>query len=376
MEIVEVNEAFLKKMGLHPDEVVGRKCHEIFQNTDHPCDHGDFACPLSEVVRHEGPLHQVRCRLKPDGERRYIEVSTFPIWEKNGRISKFVEISRDVTKRKREEEEITRRLEGMVQERTRQLKETHAKLLHKDKMASLGKLSASVVHEINNPIAGTLNLILLMKRVIQEGPVTDGELVEFQRYLDLMEAENRRISGIVSNLLAFSRHSKMEPKRLDLNRLIDRTLLLNANLLKLHGVEPRTRLHPGLPEIVGSDDQLQQVFMNFISNAAEAMEPKGGGVLNVTTKHLPKTEKISVSFKDTGVGIPKENIPKLFEPFFTTKKKGKGVGLGLSVAYGIVQDHGGAIRVSSNVGKGTTFRVEFPLGNRSDQPDHGGDSHG
>jgi anti-sigma regulatory factor (Ser/Thr protein kinase) len=112
---------------------------------------------------------------------------------------------------------------------------------------------------------------------------------------------------------------------------------------------------------VGSEDQLKQVLMNLVSNVAEAMENNGEGLLSIKTRHLSKEGKILISFKDTGAGIPPENIPKVFEPFFTTKKEGKGVGLGLSVAYGIVEEHGGSIRVESKVGEGTTFFVKLPL---------------
>ena len=252
-------------------------------------------------------------------------------------------------------------MEEMVEERTKELKETHTKLLPQDKMASLGKLSASVVHEINNPIAGILNLIMLQKRIIQEGSVKDEEISRFSEYLSLMETETRRITQIVSNLLAFSRQSKMEMRSLSLNQLLEKTLLLNSNLLKISGVKVEKWFDPNLPFLVGSEDQLQQVFMNIISNAAEAMEANGSGVLTVETKHSVRDSIVIVRIRDTGAGIPRENLPKLFEPFFTTKKKGKGVGLGLSVAYGIVQEHGGAIEVTSKVGKGTTFEVEFPL---------------
>jgi signal transduction histidine kinase len=260
-----------------------------------------------------------------------------------------------------EEEEITKRLEQMVEERTSQLKETHEKLIHKDKMASLGKLSASVVHEINNPIAGILNLILLIKRIIGETPVGKKELVEFSRYLDLMENETRRTSRIVSYLLAFSRQNKMEPKPLNLNNLIEHTLFLNSNLLKINNVKVQYRLDNNLPEIVGSEDQLQQVIMNLVSNAVESVESKGKCVLTIETKYLPVKERIVATFKDTGIGIPQENLTRIFEPFFTTKKQGKGVGLGLSLAYGIVQDHGGAILVDSKIGKGTVFKIDLPL---------------
>jgi signal transduction histidine kinase len=260
----------------------------------------------------------------------------------------------------KEEEEITRRLEQMVEERTLQLEETHAKLIHKDKMASLGKLSASVVHEINNPIAGILNLTILMKRIIEEDDLKEKEIDQFCQYLTLMETETRRISRIISNLLVFSRQSKMAPKRVNINQLIEQTLILNSNLLKINGVKVEKVLSSDLPDLIGSQDQLQQVIMNIVSNAAEAVDATGGGSLRIETRHSLSNDKIYVIFKDSGIGIPRENFSKLFEPFFTTKKKGKGVGLGLSVAYGIVREHGGTINVASEVGKGTTFEIELP----------------
>jgi two-component system NtrC family sensor kinase len=374
-KIIEVNEAFLKQMGYTREEVLGRRCHEVFQNIDEVCTQGEIVCPLNETIRNKRPSQQVLTRVDHNGEKRYIEVTIFPIWEGEGKISKFIEVSRDITDKIQQQEKITRVLGGMVRERTRQLEETHAKLLHQDKMASLGKLSASVVHEINNPIAGILNLIMLIKRMISEEDVGQKEMAQFGQYLNLMETETRRISRIVSNLLAFSRQSKMEPRRLDLNQLIEKTLFLNSNLLKIHSVRVEKSLDPGLPELVGSEDQLQQVFMNFVSNAAEAIEAKGGGVLSIETKHSSKNGHISVSFKDTGVGIPEENLSKLFEPFFTTKKKGKGVGLGLSVAYGIIEEHGGSIQVDSEVGKGTTFEVTLPLEALAERQSRNGGVH-
>jgi two-component system, NtrC family, sensor kinase len=360
-EILEVNEAFLNTMGYAREEVIGKKCHEVFQNFPEPCKGGDFVCPLEEVIKNRQTDRQILTRVDHGGEIRYIEVTMFPIWGEKGKISKFIEISRDITDRKKEEEQIRQRLERMVEERTRELKETHEKLLHQDKMASLGKLSASVVHEINNPIAGMLNFILLMKRIIEEKDLDGRTADRFAEYLGLMETETRRVSRIATNLLAFSRQSKLELKPVDVNRLIDKTLLLTGNLLKINRVKVEKVLNPKLPEIVGSEDQLSQVFMNMVSNAAEAMESGDGGTLTVETRHLLEDNKIIVSFSDTGTGIPEESISKLFEPFFTTKKKGKGVGLGLSVAYGIVEEHGGTIEVESILGKGTTFRVLLPV---------------
>ena len=362
MEIEDVNQAFLEQMGYSRDDVIGRKCHDVFQKLNSPCDPDFAGCPLSKAMQGRGPSHQGLTRLDREGQQHHVDVRIFPVWGKGGKISRFIEVSRDISDSRKEEEELTRRLEKMVEDRTRELKETHFKLLHQDKMASLGKLSASVVHEINNPISGILSLVMLMNRIMEGGRLQQKDMEQFSQYLRLMETETRRISRIVSNLLAFSRQSKMEFARVQLNQLIEKTLFLNANLLKLHAVKIEEHLAPDLPDFTGSEDRLQQVFMNLVSNAAEAMEAvPGDRVLRIETGQVREKDCVAAVFADTGVGIPRENLSKLFEPFFSTKKKGKGVGLGLSLAYGIIQEHGGSIYVQSEEGRGTTFTVELPL---------------
>ena len=360
-EIVDVNEGFLIKMGFSREEVIGKKCVDVYQRGNPPCLSDDLSCPLNQVVHNREPDIRVLNRLNRKGEQRYFEVAIYPIWEEDGRISKFIEISRDITERKKEEAEITHRLEQMVEERTKQLKETHAQLIHQDKMASLGKLSASVVHEINNPNAGILNLTMLMKRIIQEGPMAARDIQSFHRYLDLIESETRRISRIVSNLLSFSRQSGMEMKPLSLNRLIEKVLLLNSNLLKLNDITIDKQLDPDLPDMSGSEDQLQQVCMNFVSNAVEAMETKDSGTLTILTRYVARKDSLELVFKDTGIGINEKSKSDLFEPFYTTKKKSKGVGLGLSVVYGIIEEHKGTIFVDSEPGKGAKFTIKLPV---------------
>jgi two-component system, NtrC family, sensor kinase len=360
--ILEANDAFLHHMGYELNQVIGKKCFEVHHRDTQNCFNRREGCPINEVVRTRQPAHTTRTRTDSQGQVHYMKVSLYPVWEKCGKISRFLEISHDVTDLKRQEEENRRQLELMVEERTRQLNETHGQLLHKDKMASLGKLSASMVHEINNPIAGILNLILLMKRIRSEPPdenAPHGD-ASFDRYLNLMEDETRRISRIVSNLLTFSRQSKIELVHLNLNQLVKKTIFLNENLLKIHAVKIENRLDPQLPIITASEDQLQQVFMNMISNAAEAMEA-GGGTLEIETRQNPDRRGVQISFKDSGAGISMENRDKLFEPFFTTKKKSKGVGLGLSVAYGIIKAHQGTIAITSEEGAGSTFTIQLPI---------------
>ncbi len=368
LEILDVNDAIFDHMALARENVIGQKCYRVFQKKDTRCDKGNFSCPLKDVISLKMPVRQILPRIDKYGETRFHEINIFPLWEADGKLSKFIEISRDITSRLKEEEQLTRQLEDMVEDRTRQLKETHDQLRHQDKMASLGKLAASVVHEINNPIAGVLNFTMLMKRMIEDGPLLQRDIDKFRQYLSLMEAETKRTSRIVSNLLAFSRQSRIDLGKVNINMMIEHTLILNSNLLKINGIKVVTKLDSKLPDITGSADQLQQVFMNFVSNAAEAMEAVERRVLSIETRHELINNSIIIRFKDSGTGIPEEDTKRIFEPFFTTKK-GKGIGLGLSVAYGIVREHGGRIEVSSDKEKGTDIEVVFPLDNNSINPD-------
>jgi signal transduction histidine kinase len=312
---------------------------------------------LETVIREKRHCRAELNRVAKDGKPRYTELTIFPIWEKKGKVSKFIEISRDITKRKADEKKTQDYLMKMVEERTRQLKESHERLLHQDKMASLGKLSSAVVHEINNPVAGILNLVMLSQRILKEDEIKEAELELFRRYLGLMETETRRIGRIVGNLLTFARQSKIEFVRFDLNELIEQTLILNSNLLKLNRIRVIEELEHNLPLICGSEDQIKQVVMNLLSNAVESMIQVSRKWLTIRTFRKEPGKTVGLEIMDTGTGIPREMISKIFEPFYTTKKKGKGVGLGLSVVYGIIREHGGKIYVDSTPGKGTSFSI-------------------
>jgi two-component system, NtrC family, sensor kinase len=257
--------------------------------------------------------------------------------------------------------EFTQSLETKVEERTQQLKVAHQKLLQSDRLASLGQLAASVAHEINNPVSGVLNLSMLMQRIIKDDGVPPDRIGDFRRYLGQVVNETSRVGRIVSDLLAFSRRSKPQRAQAELNKIVRTTLSLVQHKLRLNNVEAELDLAEVLPTVLCDNSQIQQVVVNLVLNAAEATYAKGNGRVRVRTGINEDGSAVVLSVTDNGEGIAPENMAKIFDPFFTTKPEGKGVGLGLAVLYGIVQEHGGDIDVKSKVGEGTTFRVTLPL---------------
>jgi two-component system NtrC family sensor kinase len=238
-----------------------------------------------------------------------------------------------------------------------------SRLLQQDKMMSLGRLAASVVHEINNPLAGILNYLRLMLKILSRGAVNEEQLEKFRNYLTVVERETDRCSRIVSSLLAFSRRAKMEYAEMSVNELLERSLMLSQHKMALQNIQVKTDLDPKLPLILGDFNQLQQCIINLIFNAIDAMPQ--GGTLTVSSAVRPDERVVQIGVADTGCGIPEEDLPNIFEPFFTTKTEGKGLGLGLSTVYGIVEGHKGTIHVESEVGKGTTFTIELPVQKKS-----------
>jgi PAS domain S-box-containing protein len=234
------------------------------------------------------------------------------------------------------------------------------RLLHQDKMMSLGRLAASVVHEINNPLAGILNYVRLMIKIMGRGAPNPEQMEKFQKYLGVVESETDRCSRIVSNLLAFSRKSKMEFAEVNVNELLERSLMLSQHKMALQNIHTKTDLDPKIPVIQGDFNQLQQAVINLLFNAIDAMPD--GGTLVLASGFAPKTNVVEIKVTDTGCGISKENLPHIFEPFFTTKTEGKGLGLGLSTVFGIVDRHKGTIAVRSEAGRGATFTVKLPAG--------------
>jgi two-component system NtrC family sensor kinase len=252
----------------------------------------------------------------------------------------------------------TRDLEGEVASRGRQLDLAQRKLIQGDRMASLGQLAASVAHEINNPIQGVLTFSMLMQRMISEGRIPEGRVEEFERYLRMISDETARVGRIVSDLLSFSRRSKPQSAPADLNSIIEHTVSLLAHRLELGSVELALELDPALARIPCDKSQIQQVLINLVMNAAEAMPAGGRVTVRTGAAEEPGLARLEVT--DTGTGIPDEILSRIFDPFTSTKEEGKGVGLGLAVVYGIVAAHGGVIDVKTETGRGTTFTVTLP----------------
>jgi len=215
-----------------------------------------------------------------------------------------------------------------------ELKEAQEQVIRSEKLASLGKLAATIAHEINNPLSAVLTYIRLMMKLVGRGRFTKERLGDISRYLSTMELETARCGEIVKNLLAFSRQSKTSIETHSIKEIIERSLALIAHELKLEEIKIVKEIEPNLPNVQCDSKQIQQVLLNLISNASEAM---------------------------AGCGISKENLKNIFEPFFTTKQEGKGVGLGLSIAYGIIARHNGSIEVKSELKKGSFFKVFLPI---------------
>jgi len=235
-------------------------------------------------------------------------------------------------------------------EMERALRHTQEQLLQSEKLAAMGRLTSQIAHELNNPLYGIMNTLELLKTEISPEN-------RRRKILEMALSETVRLSDLLRKMLSFSKPDQEERHPVDINSVLDEILLLHEKQLKEHDINISFKLAQGLGLVNASENQLRQVFLNMVANARDAMP--SGGTLSVITSG--DSDQVIVEFTDTGIGIRKENIDKIFDSFFTTKGEIKGVGLGLSVCYGFIKDHGGDIEVKSKEGVGTTFIITLPV---------------
>ena len=266
-----------------------------------------------------------------DGHNFWIEAKATLVYDPDLQMPCVVGVARDITQRKEMEQQLRRT----------------------ERLAAVGQLAAGVAHELNNPLAAVqaYSQFLSSRQDLDESMRED---------VDTIYKEAQRASKITANLLQFCRKHEPEKKLISINEVIEDSIELNAYRLKVNNIEMSTNLDPELPQTMADFFQLQQVFVNLITNAEQAMtKAHGQGTLTITSS-LAKGA-IRVTFADSGPGIPDDALNKVFDPFFTTKDVGEGTGLGLSICFGIVEHHGGTIRVKSEDGKGSTFTIELPV---------------
>ena len=250
--------------------------------------------------------------------------------------------------------ELARAFNSMAQsvvERDAQLQENARKMTETKKLATLGQLAAGIAHEINNPLGG----ILMYSHILKE----ELKRPENRDTVEKIAKESDRCKKIVKGLLDFARQTKPERTESSLNHVVNEVIALLEHQAIFHNIEIVKDLSPSLPLVDVDVAQMQEVFMNLILNAAQAME--GKGTLTAITRLTDDNGAVEVEIRDTGQGIRAKDIDKIFEPFYTTKEVGRGTGLGLAIAYGIVERHHGSIWVESEEGKGTSFFVRLPI---------------
>ncbi len=349
--VMEANECYLRMVNKTKAEVIGAYCYKVHRGFEAPCPHAvpSLSCPMMETLRTGKSAHVIQEFSRSGVESTYDNIVTYPLKDSNGRILRIIEIWRDITK------EIASRWETRV-------KQIHADMNHlvqEDRMISLGKLVASCVHEINNPIQGMMMFTGLMQEMLQKGTFCSDDRVQFYHFLSLMDTELERCGNIVSGLLSFSRQAPNEFRDTDLNEVMGAVLMLTKHKMEMMNIHCELDL-PEKPLIINGDsNRLQQCLLNLVFNAIEAMPY--GGRLHMANRRLSFKKMATIEIEDSGEGIEEKNMDHLFDPFFTTKEEGQGTGLGLSIVHGVVKMHRGNIQVKSRPGVGSKFTIQFPL---------------
>jgi two-component system NtrC family sensor kinase len=245
-----------------------------------------------------------------------------------------------------------------VEQRTRELKSAQDQLVQIGKLAAVGELAGGMAHEINNPTGIILTRVGYLLSEIRDGRLS----LEFEEDMKTLEIHAKRIARITNGLLTFSRHSTFELNSVEINEVIEGSIGIVEHRFRRHGVHLLRNIPADLPVIIADANYLEQVFINLLNNAVDAVDDEGEIRIEVDPVAIDNgNSALEIRVSDNGCGIEAENVDKVFDPFFTTKEVGKGTGLGLSISYGIIQEHGGTINVSSRPGEGAVFIIRLPL---------------
>ncbi len=351
------NETTQKLLGYRREELLGEPAGKVFGMAEKD---GMFKGNMAQILVEGEPIQNYQTYLLgAGGEKIPVLFNGSITRDKDGGFSGVVGVASDLReikkliadleKANKRIEEWNRQLEHKVDERTGELRQTQQQLVQAAKLASLGYLTGGVAHELGNPMVGILNFAQLLSRKMDKDDPR-------ARYVKIIESAARQCQTIIKGLLSFARQDKVQFAPVDCGGVVEDALLLIGRELSYQKINIKKNISHNIPKIKGSANRLQQVFLNIIANARDAMPE--GGELNVTIKEVDGA--VEITFRDTGSGIGKETIPKIFDPFFTTKKD-VGTGLGLSVSYGIIKDHNGTVDVDSHPGKGASFIIKLPI---------------
>ncbi len=324
--VIRANLALARRLKLPPPGVIGKLCSEIYDSMgahEAPCRH-------MRTLESE-PLLVEELELQPMGGTFQISVS--PWYDKNNRLAGTIHVAKDISH------------ERFLQQQ----------LIQSEKLSAIGELISGIAHELNNPLTGVMGYsqLLQLRKDIDERAKDS-----------LLKINNLalRCQRIVQNLLSFARKQKPERTLCDINDILENTVELRSYELQVNNIEIERQLDRNLPKTIADGHQLQQVFLNVLTNAEHAMlDAHGKGTLTIRTRADTAGDRIVVEVADDGPGIPEAHLTRIFDPFFTTKEVGKGTGLGLSLSYGIIKEHGGNIYARSRLGEGSTFVIELPI---------------
>jgi PAS domain S-box-containing protein len=326
-QILDANDAILNKVGLTREEVIGRSCFEISHRYPAPCSEENCPCPLKETLSRMKPFTTTHIHLDKNNQQRHVSISCYPLTTPSGIIGA-VEISKDIT-------------QDIMMQRS---------LMQQEKLVSIGRLSAGVAHEINNPLTTVLTTAMLLQEDIDAEDPLYAEL-------ETIVKETMRCRNIVTALLDFARQKSPEVKRCSINVIVAETVMLTRKQSAFKDIKLEVFLDQKVPPIWLDPHQMTQALINLLINAIESTDP--GGHITVRTEYFPTSNRAGIQIQDSGAGIPAGLFDKVFEPFFTTKES--GTGLGLAITHGIIVQHGGNIQVASEPNKGTTFAITLPI---------------